>query len=168
MENMTTREQRALNLMNKDNFRGISKDNVMHLVSILDKVNPEVAKDLIHQLPGMIQGITEDEKVFSNLLTKGIDSSDCCMDSCYNAEDEIIKTLQAEVDKEGTSFEQKQYYIDKMVEAAERKEIKDTEHKDFVMNIVKHGKEVVIIGLLLTAGIFIGRANIHLPRVKTV
>ena len=34
MNNLTAAEKRALELMQKENFRGISKDNVMQLVLI--------------------------------------------------------------------------------------------------------------------------------------
>lgn len=48
--------------MKKDNFRGISKSNVMQLVSILDKVDPEVAKAIIAQMPEAVRGVVENMK----------------------------------------------------------------------------------------------------------
>ena len=62
MNNLTTSEKRALEFMQKDNFRGISKNNVMQLMSILDKVDPEVAKSLIAQMPEVVKGVVENEK----------------------------------------------------------------------------------------------------------
>ena len=166
MNNLTIAEKRALDLMKKENFRGISKDNVMQLVSILDKVDPEVAKALIAQMPEVLKGVIENEKAYAGLLTKGIESCDSSITSCFQTEDEIVKTLQKEVDKEETTFEQKQYYFDKMAEAAERKERKDAEHKEMIMTILKYGGEALAVGLIITAGIFIGKADIKLPLVS--
>jgi hypothetical protein len=65
MNALSIAEKKALELMQKDNFRGISKDNVMQLMSILDKVDPEVAKNIIAQLPEAIRGSVELEKACS-------------------------------------------------------------------------------------------------------
>ncbi len=166
MNNLSAAEKKVLDLMNKDNFRGISKDNVMQLVSIIDKVDPEVAKALIAQMPEVIKGVIENEKAYAGVLTKGIESCDNSIVSCFQTEDEIVKSLQKEIDKEETTFEQKQYYFDKMAEAAERKEHKDTEHKEMIKSVLKYGGEALAIGLIITAGIFIGKADIKLPKVN--
>jgi len=55
------------------------------------------------------------------------------------------------------------YYFEKMAEAAERKEGKDTEHKNMVLTILKYGGEALAIGLMITAWIFIGKADIKFP-----
>ncbi|MCR5805853.1 MAG: hypothetical protein K6G68_02335 [Oscillospiraceae bacterium] len=160
MDNITTLEKKALEMMQKENFRGISKDNVMQLVSILDKVDPEVAKAIIAQMPEVVRGMVENEKAYAGVLTKGIESCDMSTSSCFQTEDDIVKALQKEIDKEDTTFEQKKYYFEKMAEAAERKEHKDTEHKNILMNLVKFGGQFFVIGLIITAGIFIGKAEV--------
>ena len=68
MNNLSTAEKRALELMQKENFRGISKDNVMQLVSILHKVDPEVAKVIIAQMPEVVKGVVENEKAYASVL----------------------------------------------------------------------------------------------------
>ncbi len=163
MNKLSNEEKRALDLMKKDNFRGLSKDNVMQLVSILDKVDPEVAKEIIAQMPEVVRGVVENEKAYASILEKGIESCNTSTMSCFQTEDEIVKTLQKEIDKEETTFEQKQYYFEKMAEAAKRKEEKDKEHKNMVLTILKYGGEALAIGLMITAGIFIGKADVKLP-----
>lgn len=163
MNNLTTSEKRALEFMQKDNFRGISKNNVMQLMSILDKVDPDVAKSLIAQMPEVVKGVVENEKAYAGVLTKGIESCDMSTSSCFQTEDDIVKALQKEIDKEDTPFEQKQYYFEKMAEAAERKEHNDTEHKNNILTILKYSGEALMIGLIITAGIFIGKADIKFP-----
>ena len=166
MNNLSTDEKRALDLMRKENFRGISKDNVMQLVSILDKVDPEVAKAIIAQMPEVVKGIIENEKAYASILSKGIESCNTSTHSCFQTEDDIVKCLQKEIDKEDTTFEQKQYYFNKMAEAAERKEGKDTEHKNMILTFIKYGGEALARGLIFTAGVFIGKADIKFPVMK--
>lgn len=163
--NESVAERKALNLMGKENFQGISKSNVMQMFSILDKIDPEVAKELIAQIPEAVGGFVEDVKQYTGLLTKGIDSCNESTASCFQTEDEIINSLKAEMDKEGTTFEQKQYYIDKINEAAERKEAKDTEHKEQISMHLRHGKEVTVFCMVVIAGLFLNKAEIKLPKL---
>ena len=94
MESLSKAEKRALDLMKKESFRGISKDNVMQLVSILDKVDPEVAKAIILQMPEVVRGVVENEIAYANVLEKGIESCNTSTNSCFQTEDEIVKALQ--------------------------------------------------------------------------
>ena len=163
MNVLSVAERKALELMQKDNFRGISKDNVMQLMSILDKVDPEVAKSIIAQLPEAIRGSVEMERVYSLALTRGIDSCESTTKSCFETEDEIIESLKKEVEREGTTFEEKQYYYDKMEAAAIRKECKDTEHRGTVLTILRYGGEALLFGLGFCACLFLGKANLKIP-----
>ena len=166
MNHLTQTEKKALELMQKENFRGISKDNVVQLVSILDKVDPTVAKDLIAQMPGMIRGIVETEKGYADLLGKGIESCERITSSCYETEDSIISSLQREIEREGTTFEQKQYYYEKMEAAVQRKESKDAEHKNLVVTILKYGGQALVFGICIGAGLFLGKTGFKLPGNK--
>ncbi len=57
--------------MKKENFRGISKDNVMQLVSILDKVDPEVAKALIAQIRLTVSSSCANSFFHSEIIPSG-------------------------------------------------------------------------------------------------
>lgn len=167
MNRLTPEEAYVLDLLEKDNFRGISKDNVMNLVSILDKVDPEVAKALIDKMPEAIKGMVEIENFYFKLMGQSISSCDASADSCYATEDKIIEFLVKEAEKE-IPFEQKQYYVDQMVDAAVRKEDKDTEHRSTIMNIVKYGGMALGAGLLFVTGMFVGNACVKIPPTKLI
>ena len=163
MNALTIAEKKALELMQKDNFRGISKDNVLQLMSILDKVDPEVAKSIIAQLPEAIRGSVELERAYSTVLTKGIESIESTAGSCFETEDEIIQSLKNEVAREDTTFEQKKFYYEKMEAAAIRKESKETEHRDTILIILRYGGEALLFGLGFCACLFLGKANFKIP-----
>lgn len=164
MSAITEKEKKALDIMQKDNFRGISKDNVMQLMSILDKVEPEVAKDIIAQFPEVAKLIAETEKGYVDVLKSGIESCDKSTQSCFDSEDDLIKYLQKESEKEGTSFEEKQFYVNKMEEAVKRKEGKDTEHKNMVMSILRFGGEALLAGLIIGIVALGGNTSFRLPK----
>ena len=163
MNTLSIAEKKALELMQKDNFRGISKDNVMQLMSILDKVDPEVAKSIIAQLPEAIRGSVELEKAYSTALTKGMESIESTASSCFQTEGEIIQSLKKEVEREDTTFEQKQFYYEKMEAAAIRKESKETEHRDTILTILRYGGEALLFGLGFCACLFLGKADLKNP-----
>lgn len=162
MKKKTPVEAHALDLLKKDNFRGISKDNVMDLVSILDKVDPEVAKALIAQMPEAVRGMVEIEKFYAELLNRSIESCTASAKSCFSSEDKIIDTLAIEVGKD-IPFEQKQYFVDQMVDAAVRKETKDTEHRSTLVTILEVGGIALGIGVAVLTGMFVGKTNVKIP-----
>lgn len=163
MNALSITEKKTLELMQKDNFRGISKDNVMQLMSILDKVDPEVAKSIIAQLPEAIRGSVELEKAYSTALTKGMESIESTASSCFQTEDEIIQSLKKEVEREDTTFEQKQFYYEKMEAVAIRKESKETEHRDTILTFLRYGGEALLFGLGFCACLFLGKADLKIP-----
>ena len=163
MNTLSITEKKALDLMQKENFRGISKDNVMQLMSILDKVDPEVAKSIIAQLPEAIRGSIELERAYTSLLTKGMESIESTVNSCFKTEDEIIQSLKKQVEREDTSFEQKQFFYEKMEAAVIRKESKETEHRNTILAVLRFGGEALLIGLGFCVCLFLGKANIEMP-----
>ena len=156
MDNLTSKEQIALDIMQKKNFRGISKANVMELMSILDKVSPDVAKEIISKLPDIIRGAVEVEKGYMWLLDRGIASINSGTASCMDTEDRIIASLQNQLSGTDISFEEQKYYYEKMESAAIRKEEKDTEHKNSILTGLKQGGECLIILAVVVLGIFYG------------
>ena len=165
MNNLST-EKEALAIMRKDNFRGISKDNVMQLMSIINKLEPETAKALIAQFPQVIAGIVTVEQLYNDLLKAGISSIDQSTNSCFDSEDAIIAFLQKEASKDGVSFEEKKFYCEQMEKAVQRKEAKETEHNTLIQNILTVAKGVVIGGVLITAGIVMDKVDIKLPTLR--
>lgn len=155
MKSLTPKEAHTLELLKKDNFRGVTKDDAPDLVSVFEKLDPEVAKALIEQLPEAVKGMVEIEQFYSNLLSKGMDSCSTTTNSCFNTEDKIVDVLAEEVKKD-IPFEQKQYFVDQMVGAASRKEKKDTEHRGTLDKIHKYGGMALAFGVGVILAIFLG------------
>lgn len=155
MKKLTPHEKSILELHKKNNFCDVSKDNVKEVVSIFEKLDPDVAKALIEQMPEAIRGMVEIEKVYKDLLIKGIDSCETTVRSCYESEDIIINTAVEEASKD-IPFEEKQFYFEQMKAAAERKEKKDTEHRSTVDTWLKYGGIALAFAAGVIATIFLG------------
>lgn len=155
MKSLTPKEAHTLELLKEDNFRGVTKDDAPEVASLFEKLEPEVAKALIEQLPEAIKGTVEIERLYSGLLTKGVDSCTSTTDSCFITEDKLVDVLAEEVKKD-IPFEQKQYYVDQMVGAASRKEKKDTEHRETLDKMYKYGGMVLAFGAGVVLAILLG------------
>lgn len=155
MKKLTPKEKRILEFHKKNNFRSITNDNVKEAVYIFEKLDPETAKALIEQMPNAISGMVEIESLYKELLTKGIDSCESTLKSCFESEDTIIETCREEA-KEDIPFEQKQYFVEQMVAAVGRKEKKDTEHRLTIDKIMKFGIAALTLGAGVIVAIFLG------------
>lgn len=155
MKILTPNEEHTLELLKKENFRSVTKDNVTDVVSIFEKLNPEVAKALIEQMPEAIKGIVEIERFYTDLLTKGIESCSSTADSCFNTEDKLVDAYATELNKD-IPFEQKQYFVEHMESAAMRKEKKDTEHRDTLDKIHKYAGIALTLGVVVVLTLFLG------------
>lgn len=125
-----------------------------------ESLDPEVAKSLILQLPEAMKTVFMTEGKYVEILSKGMESCEHSSSACFQAEDEIIKSLQQEVAREAVSFEEKKFYYEKMEDAAKRKEAKDTEQKHLVMAILKYGGRFLVLGLVITVGLVTGKPAI--------
>ncbi|MCR5667350.1 MAG: hypothetical protein K6G01_11060 [Eubacterium sp.] len=145
-------EQKKLDDMVKNRFQGITQENVGNIISILGKLEPEVAKEIVAQMPETVRGILETEKTYVDLVKRGIESSEKSMEACYKGEDEILKACRQEIHREDTTFDEKQYYMERMEEAAKRIEEKDTEQKEYLQK----SNQSFLLGLLALFGIITG------------
>lgn len=158
MDRLTREEERILEQYINSDFKGISRENNTTLASILVKLDPEVAKELIEQMPEAIKGMNEIEKIYDQTMTKSVDALMKSEESCFGSEDRIIEALSQELAKD-IPFEQKQYYVEEMVGASRRKGDKDSEHRETIVTIVKYGFFALGAGLLFLGGMFLGGSN---------
>lgn len=137
-------------------FSGVTKNNVSDLISILDKLDPEVAKALISTMPATIKEMTEVEGFYFELLKNSVDSCTATAQSCLDSEDKVIEHLAREMNKD-IPFEEKRYFAEKMEDAAKRKEDKDTEHRASINKVICICGSAVSCLLTLLASFYLRR-----------
>jgi hypothetical protein len=165
MSNQLT-EQQVLNQLNIPDFRHITKDEVMTFASMLQNMEPEVALKALDQFPEFaklaLQALSEYKSVLENALDDNTESSKQCF-IMYNT---VMDTLKSCAEKEDIPFDEKKYYIEKMIEITKMAESKDTENKKFNWKIVSAGAFVVIAVVGIGASILGGNTNIKMPKLK--
>ena len=159
-------ERQVLKALEIKDFRHISKEKVMEFASMIHKMDPEVAKKAIDQFPefaSMALGALDDYRA---ILEKAVETNEKGSKQCFDVYNEIVATLRECLNKEEMPFEQKQYYIDKMMEIAKMAEKLDGENKKFNWGIIKAGAVVVATVVGFGASLLGGKVNIKLPKGK--
>ena len=138
-------EQQVLKKLKIEDFRHLTKDKVIAMASMLDKMDPEVAKKALEQFPDfantMKEVLIQYKENLDTLLKENGDSVRAYYDSC----DAILSSLQKELDREELSFDERKYIIDKMLEVNQMKGMKDTENKKFLATLAMCGVAAVTV-----------------------
>jgi ribosomal protein S17E len=132
-------EQKVLKKLNISDFRNLTKDKVITMASMLDKMDPEVAKKALEQFPEFASTTKELLKEYKDTLDKGLEANRESVQSYYESCKSIIESLQKQLDEETLSFDDKKYIIDKMLEVSKMMGEKDSENKKFIATMAVIG-----------------------------
>ena len=146
-------EQKVLKKLGIDDFRHLTKDKVITMASMLDRMDPEVAKKAIEQFPEFAHTMKHILNDYKQTLDKALDENGDSVKSYYSSCDAIITSLQKELDKENLSFDEKRYIIDQMIEVNKMKGEKDSENKRFIATLAVIGAAAIgtVAGVLASA-----------------
>lgn len=140
-------EQKVLRKLDIEDFRHLTKDKIITMASMLDKMDPEVAKKALEQFPEFSNTAKEMLVGYKDTLDKGLESNKESVQSYYNSCKSIIEVLQKQLEDENLSFEERKYIIDKMLEVSKMMGEKDSENKNFIVKTLMVGG-VVIVGVV--------------------
>ena len=146
-------EQKVLKKLGIDDFRHLTKDKVITMASMLDRMDPEVAKKAIEQFSEFAHTMKDILNDYKQTLDKALDENGDSVKSYYSSCDAIITSLQKELDKENLSFDEKRYIIDQMIEVNKMKGEKDSENKRFIATLAVIGAAAIgtVAGVLASA-----------------
>lgn len=159
-------EQEVLERLDIPDFRHITKEKVMSFATMLNEMNPEVAIKAIEQFPDFVKLSLDALADYRNTLEKVLEANSDSGKACFNVYNEVIAALNRCLEKDNISFDEKKYYIDKMMEIAKMAEEKDSQNKAFYWKII--GGFAVVAVSALGAGVALlgGDFNINTPNLK--
>lgn len=126
----------------------LTKDKVIKMASMLDKMDPEVAKKALEQFPEFANTTKEMLTEYKVSLDKGLESNNESVKAVYDTYNAIITSLQKKLENENLTFEQKKYIIEQMKDVAEKVDKKDTENKRFIAYMATGGTVAVLASVL--------------------
>lgn len=159
-------EREVLQQLNIADFRHITKDKVMTFASVIQNMEPEVAKKALEQFPEFAKMTLEVLKDYKGVMEKTLDENSESSKQCFDIYNEVMNALKSCLAKDEISFEEKKYYIDKMMEIAKMAESKDLDNKGFNWKIISLGTLAFFTVVGIGASILGGNTNIKLPKLK--
>lgn len=144
--NKSLTEQKVLKKLNIEDFRHLTKDKVITMASMLDKMDPEVAKKALEQFPEFATTTKEMLVEYKETLNKGMEANKESVQTYYDSCNSIIASLQKQL-------EDRKYVIDKMLEVSKMMGEKDTENKKFIATLAVVGATAACVasGVLASA-----------------
>lgn len=142
-------ERKVLKKLGIEDFRHLTKDKVITMTSMLDKMDPEVAKKAIEQFPNFSDTMREILHDYKESLDQAQKANAESVKSFYDSCDSVIRSLQKELDRADQTFEERKYIIEKMVEINKMKEDKDSENKKFIAAMALFG--IAAVGIVAGA-----------------
>lgn len=100
-------EQKVLRKLGIEDFRHLTKEKVITMTSMLDKVDPEVAKKAIEQVPNFSDTMKEILHDYMESLDKAQAANAESVKSFYDSCESIISSLQKELERENLTFDEK-------------------------------------------------------------
>lgn len=141
----TLAERKILDMMERTNFKNLSKNDVISYASKLSELRPEVAKEVLAQFPEFVSLINSSLSEFKETLDNIINSDDVSVEKYYefaskdqenssNSRTEfysLLKEVRSDygklLDHPNLSIEQKLEIMNKEMELIKVADIKDTE-----------------------------------------
>nr|WP_303664663.1 hypothetical protein [Ruminococcus bromii] len=136
-------EQKVLKKLGIEDFRHLTKDKVIKMASMIDKMDPEVAKKALEQFPDFANTTKEMLVEYKNTLDKSLESNRESVQTFYNSCNSMIESLQKQLEDKNLTFEERKYIIDTMLEISKMMEAKDSENKKFLATMALIGATVV-------------------------
>lgn len=136
-------EEKVLKKLNIEDFRHLNKEKAIEMASMLDKMDPEVAKKALEQFPEFSKTISDMLKDYKDTLDKGMADNKESVQNYYDMCKSTIEVLQGMLKNEDLSFEEKKYIIEQIKDIQEKVSEKDSENKRFIAAVLAIGAIVV-------------------------
>ena len=146
-------ETQVLKKLNIEDFRHLTKDKVISMATMLDKMDPEVAKKALEQFPEFANTMRQILSDYKQSLDEGMRQNAEGVKSYYDTCDVIISSCQKQLEQEDLSFEERRFILEQMVLVAKMKGEKNTEDKKFIVMMSVIGLTAIGLtaGALITA-----------------
>lgn len=157
-------EKKVLKKLGIPDFRHLTKDKAVELVSMLDRVDPSVAKAVLEQYPQFAAIIKDSLVGWKENVGKALEENG-------KVSKEVIAAISAEIDslasmlkREDVGEEERAQIAEKMVELAKMLNDIDKRNKDFILKVLGLGATVAL-GLAAIAASVLG-VNVRAPLEK--
>ncbi|PMQ20388.1 hypothetical protein [Glutamicibacter arilaitensis] len=156
-------EESTKKAMGIPDWRHVSKDKVIELVSSLQSLDKDTAKELIQKFPRLADLVEAGQNSFGKLQERVLGSNDSTVTELNNALSEERRMLERELERPDISDEERRTIRSEYKTNIDKQAAKDTENKTFLENAQKYGIAVVGAGALLAGAVLGAKGQIGKP-----
>ncbi|MBW3080149.1 hypothetical protein [Bifidobacterium saguinibicoloris] len=124
-------EQQVLKKLGIPDFRHMTKEKAITLVSMLDRVDPRVAMEALKQFPALAGMLVDEAKEYREIIFRAFDSNDQSNKAAMDTINKVIDVLSGRLDKDDLTDEERLRLTQQIVDLAKMAADKDSENKQF-------------------------------------
>lgn len=148
-------ETQVKNALRIDSFRNISKSKIMEFASLIPNMDKDVAMAIINQFPAYASAATNMVSQFKEMCDNALTDNKDSRKDAIEAYRKILDDLSEVLKKDDISSEERAVITENMIAIADKISAKDTENKEFIEKVLKHGSHIVTVALVL-GGVILG------------
>lgn len=160
----TIDERKALKILDIPDFRHMTREKAVQLVSMLDRVDPAVAKAVLEQYPQFANILIESAKSWRDNVGNALEENGKITHETVSAINAAISSLSSLLQREDIGEVERDKAAERMVELAKLLSEVDKRNKEFILNVLKIGGGV-LLGFAMIAAAVLG-VNVKLPSAK--
>ena len=134
-------------------FRTITKDKIMQFVSLMPKLDKELAIKIIEQFPSYATMATSMVTNLIDMCNNALSNSKITEKEAIEAYKYVLETIRMELEDEEVTPEEKAKYNNQIIEVADKISEIDVRNKKWLENVVKYGTSAACVTLAVGAAI---------------
>ena len=150
-------EDEVKKALNISDFRSLSKEKIMEFVSIIPKVDKEVAMAIINQFPNYVDMAKNMVGGMMHLCDEALQDAKIGRKDVIESYRMVLETLKEQLNDEKLTVEERNKITDDMIAVAEKIDTVNDKHQIFVKDILtKVGSVtlgVVVLGVAILGGL---------------
>ena len=150
-------EEDVKKALNITDFRTLSKEKIMEFVSIIPKVDKEVAISIINQFPNYADMAKDMVSGMINLCENALQDAKVGRKDVIESYRVVLETLKEELNKGDLSIDDRKRFTDDMLLVAEKIDAVNDKHLEFLKDTLKKVggtiAGVVVVGVAILGAI---------------
>ncbi len=134
-------------------FRSISKEKIVSFVNMMPKLDKELAINIIEQFPSYVTMANSMVDNLISLCNNALQDAKVAEVEAINAYKVVLETIRKELEDGIATPEERETYNKQMIEVADKISEIDARKKRWLSEVVKTGRDVVVVTLVIGASI---------------
>lgn len=134
-------------------FRSISKEKIVSFVNMMPKLDKELAINIIEQFPSYVTMANSMVDNLISLCNNALKEAKVAEVEAINAYKVVLETIRKELEDGIATPEERETYNKQMIEVADKISEIDARKKRWLSEVVKTGRDVVVVTLVIGASI---------------